>query len=592
MDPSTLVAAGPSNIPPPVIKAEPSTQKLPEQKRKRSKRKRNASEAATSVAGDPPATATNAVVGAQGEAEGEGGLVECEAENEEVWSTPWIDGLGTTSYESKEQRLHDEIVAFFQYISPTPEEAHARAMVIAKVSSLVTRRFPQGAVDTFGSVAQNLYLPDGDTDMVVTMPPQYDDPETKKRTLFQLAALMRNNRVTPHVQVIHRARVPVISFQTVPDLGSLKIDVSLNATDGLKAVPILRSYFDRMPALRHLVLCLKALLSRHGLNSASFGGLSSYALICLAISFLQLNPMGRPKELIDAPVENESLGVLLMDFLEYYGHKYKYETGVVSPTQGRVLTKEEKGWTNPNHPHALCIECLLHPDNDVGRPTSKVGRIRTLFQESHAALQAYVFSDAPAAYNVLGIVLGVSEATLGHRGLLKDIVASGRLDRALNEVELTASQPPPYRRPPGQGQYQPYPRHNARPYGGGGDRDWPRYNHLPPRPPPQVSGPAPLPPHHSLPPRPDSGHGQKSRYVAQGPSFGAMRAAATPSTNGNGNDKESRNGTGNGSGGGNGKGQDANPKPNSGSKPNIQTDTKSNSSPGSRSPPRRRRKAH
>ena len=55
--------------------------------------------------------------------------------------------------------------------------------------------------------------------MVVTMPPQYDDPETKKRTLFQLAALMRNNGVTPHVQVIHRARVPVISFETVPDLG-------------------------------------------------------------------------------------------------------------------------------------------------------------------------------------------------------------------------------------------------------------------------------------------------------------------------------------------------------------------------------------
>ena len=51
------------------------------------------------------------------------------------------------------------------------------------------------------------------------MPPQYDDPETKKRTLFQLAALMRNNGVTPHVQVIHRARVPVISFETVPDLG-------------------------------------------------------------------------------------------------------------------------------------------------------------------------------------------------------------------------------------------------------------------------------------------------------------------------------------------------------------------------------------
>ena len=57
-----------------------------------------------------------------------------------------------------------------------------------------------------------------DTDLVITMPFTYDD-ETRKRSLFQLAALMRSAHVTPFVQVIHRARVPVISFQTVPDLG-------------------------------------------------------------------------------------------------------------------------------------------------------------------------------------------------------------------------------------------------------------------------------------------------------------------------------------------------------------------------------------
>ena len=57
-------------------------------------------------------------------------------------------------------RLHDEIVAFFNYMTPTPDERHARAMVIAQVSEVARRRFPKGTVDTFGSVAQNLYLPD------------------------------------------------------------------------------------------------------------------------------------------------------------------------------------------------------------------------------------------------------------------------------------------------------------------------------------------------------------------------------------------------------------------------------------------------
>ncbi|KAI0756184.1 Nucleotidyltransferase [Daedaleopsis nitida] len=306
-------------------------------------------------------------------------------------------------------RLHDEIVAFFNYISPTPDERHVRAMVIAHISDAVCRRFAKSTVDTFGSVAQNLYLPDGDTDLVVNTAHPYDD-DMKKRALFQLAALMRNTGVTPHVQVIPRARVPVMSFQTVPDLGSLKIDISLNATDGMKAVPILKDWFDRLPALRFLVLCVKSLLSRHELNNASSSGLSSYGVICLAISFLQLNPLQRAPALLAQPMERAALGVLFGDFLHYYGSVFDYEHGVVSVASGRVLSKEEKGWENVSNPEALCIECMLNTENDVGRPTSKIRRIRQVFQEAHAALDAYVFSASPAAHNVLGTVLGVSDS--------------------------------------------------------------------------------------------------------------------------------------------------------------------------------------
>ncbi|PIL31252.1 hypothetical protein GSI_05950 [Ganoderma sinense ZZ0214-1] len=595
LNPSINVAAGSSNIPRPVINPGSSTPKGNDNKKGRPKRKRIASEPSTSVAGDPPAEGATTVVaapqpGARAQshvrtAGGEGR----EDESEVVWSAPWLERLGTTSYESKEQRLHDEIVAFYQYISPSPEEAHVRAMVIKLVSDAVQRRFPQGTVDTFGSVAQNLYLPDGDTDLVVSMPESYDDPETKKRTLFHLSALMRHNRVAAHVQVIHRARVPVISFQTLPELGSLKIDISLNSSDGVKAVPILRDYFARMPALRFFVLCLKSLLTRHGLNAASSGGLSSYGVICLAINFLQLNPLRRPARFIEQPLESESLGVLLEDFLEYYGNRFDYERGVVSVAQGRELTKKEKGWTNTNHPHALCIECLITPDNDVGRPTSKVGRIRTLFKESYAALQAYAFSDAPAAYNVLGAILGVSDLTLGHRGLLKDIVTSGRLDQSLREVEASVIQFTTRPRRPPQGQ-QPYPRYNSRPsgyghgygYGNGPNtntntaNDRPRNSsngNLPPR------GPA----HHSLPPRPDSVQSQsqqKKAYVAQGPSFGALRAAAA-NANTNGKQKE--------------KELEGNLKEGSATPPKSAAansgDGNKHSSPGERSPPRRRRKA-
>ena len=70
--------------------------------------------------------------------------------------------------------------------------------------------------------------------------------------------------------------------------GSFKIDISLNHEDGVKAVPVIADYMQRMPALRYLVMVMKGFLAQHNLNSAAYGGLSSYSLICLAISFLQV----------------------------------------------------------------------------------------------------------------------------------------------------------------------------------------------------------------------------------------------------------------------------------------------------------------
>ena len=49
-------------------------------------------------------------------------------------------------------------------------------------------------------------------------------------------------------------------------------------------------------------------------------------------------------------------------------------------------------------------------DNDVGRPTSKIGRIRELFRKSYAKLQAYTLEGDPSAYNVLGTILGVTSS--------------------------------------------------------------------------------------------------------------------------------------------------------------------------------------
>ena len=71
-------------------------------------------------------------------------------------------------------------------------------------------------------------------------------------------------------------------------LGGLKVDIGINNVDGVTAVDVINDHLDRMPALRPLVLVVKAFLAQKDLNSAAKSGLSSYALICMAISFVQV----------------------------------------------------------------------------------------------------------------------------------------------------------------------------------------------------------------------------------------------------------------------------------------------------------------
>ena len=66
------------------------------------------------------------------------------------------------------------------------------------------------------------------------------------------------------------------------------------------------------------------------------GGLSSYALILLLVSFLQLHTR------VDPSKANANLGVLLVEFFECYGKHFNYfKCGIRVRDGGSVVSKEE-----------------------------------------------------------------------------------------------------------------------------------------------------------------------------------------------------------------------------------------------------------
>ncbi|MGH0181417.1 UNVERIFIED_CONTAM: hypothetical protein FKN15_007097 [Acipenser sinensis] len=140
---------------------------------------------------------------------------------------------------------------------------------------------------------------------------------------------------------------------------------------------------DKYTILPYLIFVLKQFLLQRDLNEVFTGGISSYSLILMAISFLQLHPR------IDARGPNVNLGILLIEFFELYGRHFNYlKTGIRVKNGGAYVAKEEimKVMTNGYRPSMLCIEDPFLPGNDVGRSSYGAMQVKQVFDYAYIVL--------------------------------------------------------------------------------------------------------------------------------------------------------------------------------------------------------------
>jgi non-canonical poly(A) RNA polymerase PAPD5/7 len=94
------------------------------------------------------------------------------------------------------------------------------------------------------------------------------------------------------------------------------------------------------------------------MNEVYTGGLGSYSVVCLAVSFLQMHPKIRRGE-ID-PERN--LGVLVMEFFELYGSHFNYdEVGISLRDGGTYFNRRQRGWHGEYKKNMISIEDPADP---------------------------------------------------------------------------------------------------------------------------------------------------------------------------------------------------------------------------------------
>jgi DNA polymerase sigma len=112
--------------------------------------------------------------------------------------------------------------------------------------------------------------------------------------LHKLARALRRADAVTYVEVIAKARIPIIKF-TDKETG-IKVDVCFDVEGGCETVAFVNAQQRLLPAMRPLTLVLKLFLSCRGLNEPFRGGIGGYLLQLMILSHLRLHDCAVGKE--------------------------------------------------------------------------------------------------------------------------------------------------------------------------------------------------------------------------------------------------------------------------------------------------------
>ncbi|KAK6454085.1 topoisomerase I-related protein [Scheffersomyces xylosifermentans] len=312
---------------------------------------------------------------------------------------PWVKDQNHSKQKEISDWLTMEMKDFVNYISPSSEEIRTRNRLINKLKTHITKYWPETETHVFGSSATDLYLPASDIDIVIVS--RTGDYETRSR-LYQLSSFLRHKGLAKNMEVIAKAKVPIIKF--VDPESNINIDVSFERQNGIEAAKKIRRWMANTPGLREMVLIVKQFLSSRRLNNVHSGGLGGYATIILCYHFLMMHPRVSTGSISIT----ENLGALLIEFFELYGRNFSYDNLIISldpeTDMPRYLLKRHYPHLNTNkNPFTIVVQDPSDPDNNITRSSYNLRDLKKAFGGAYQLLveKCYILS-ATSYKNRLG----------------------------------------------------------------------------------------------------------------------------------------------------------------------------------------------
>ena len=248
------------------------------------------------------------------------------------------------------------------------------------------RKWRDADVYPFGSFMSGLYLPTADMDIAVCSKQYLETNQalySTKKHLFNLRSHLADNRIAfrNQLEVISRAKVPLVKY--ADELTALKIDISLEKFDGYRAIQTFLDWKAKYPAMPILVSFIKHFLLMRGLNEPVNGGIGGFSVICLVVHLLNSLPQVQSGSM----VPEHHLGELLMEFFDYYGNKFNYETVAIRMNPPGLVNKNRASDVVYRNLDRLSILDPNNPENDIAGGSANTATILKHFSAAYTLLK-------------------------------------------------------------------------------------------------------------------------------------------------------------------------------------------------------------
>ncbi|CAG9310124.1 unnamed protein product [Blepharisma stoltei] len=312
-------------------------------------------------------------------------------EDEDIELAPWVR-KNTLKFKDSLLLLHEEIIDFYDFMQPTPSEKADQQSILNRLTEKTRNIWPNSEVNIFGSLANGLWLPTSDIDIVIKTQTDQDSA-----TLIDLLSSdLVQSAMASEIEKIYNARVPIIKF--VDRSTGLHVDISFNISGGIEGVNIVKEYLAKYPEVKYIVFVLKYFLKQRGLNETYLGGIGSFLLFCMVVSSVQMHPAHKGD---NKHYGRYTLGHFLVNFFQLYGSEFNYlDVGISIKGNGSYFQKRTKEWCQTLGDF-LCVECPQDTNNDVGKGAFGIKMIRKTFKHAHLLLCSQCYRVAKTPLNLI-----------------------------------------------------------------------------------------------------------------------------------------------------------------------------------------------